>query len=234
MADQTLLVIADISGYTRYMRLHRMALAHSQVVTGRLLEAVVHAVPSLRLVEVEGDAAFLYEAIGERDVVPSVAELALTMHGAFHREQERMITLNMCSCPGCVEAGKLRVKFVAHVGEAAMQRIKRRQQLIGVDVITVHRMLKNSVPVDEYVLMSELLYQNCAPELRERAVGVEEDLEGIGATQLYFLNLEDLALQLPDPPTATVPRRLRETMGVVLRGMPRMLGKQREHEVVDG
>ena len=233
MADQTLLVIADISGYTRYMRLHRMALAHSQVVTGRLLEAVVHAVPALRLVEVEGDAAFLCQPIGERDVVPGIAELALTMHGAFHREQERMITLNMCNCPGCVEAGKLRVKFVAHVGEAAMQRIKRHQQLIGVDVITVHRMLKNSVPADEYVLMSDLLYQNCSPELRERAVAVEEDLEGIGATHLYFLNLEELTLQIPDAPTATMPRRLRETMGVVLRGMPRMFGKQREHEVVD-
>jgi hypothetical protein len=155
------------------------------------------------------------------------------MHAAFHREQEQMITLNMCSCPGCVEAGKLRVKFAAHVGEAAMQRIKRRQQPVGVDVITVHRMLKNSVPVDEYLLMSELLYRHCTPEFRDHAVGVQEDLEGLGATQLYFLNLQELAPRLPDPPTATLPRRLRETMGVVLRGMPRMLGKQREHAEVE-
>src|SRR5205085_2259630 len=147
MVDQALLMIADIGGYTRYMRLHRMSLAHSQDITGRLLKALVRAVPQLKLIEVEGDAAFFYAPIDDAAGVstPNVAtELALRMHGAFHSEQDRLIALNMCSCPGCVEAGKLRVKFVAHVGEVALQTIKRRSQLVGVDVIAVHRMLKNS------------------------------------------------------------------------------------------
>ena len=55
---QALLVIADIGGYTRFMRLHRMSLAHAQENTLRLLDAVIDAEPRLRLVGIEGDAAF--------------------------------------------------------------------------------------------------------------------------------------------------------------------------------
>ena len=47
---QALLVIADIGGYTRFMRLHRMSLAHAQENTLRLLEAMIDAEPRLRLV----------------------------------------------------------------------------------------------------------------------------------------------------------------------------------------
>jgi len=76
---QALLVLADIRGYTRFMRLHRMNLAHSQDITRRLLEAVVDAAPELELVEIEGDAAFLYRAdAGGRDAASPAAALPLT------------------------------------------------------------------------------------------------------------------------------------------------------------
>ena len=52
MVDQALMMIADIGGYTQYMRLHRLSLAHSQDITGRLLKAVVRAAPELKLIEV--------------------------------------------------------------------------------------------------------------------------------------------------------------------------------------
>ena len=37
---RALLLIADIGGYTEYMRTHRMSLAHAEVNTARLLEAI--------------------------------------------------------------------------------------------------------------------------------------------------------------------------------------------------
>lgn len=42
----------------------------------------------------------------------------------------------------------------------APQRIGRTEKLVGVDVIAVHRMLKNDVPASEYLLMSEPLYES--------------------------------------------------------------------------
>ena len=56
---RSLLLIADIGGYTEYMRFHRMSLAHAEVNTARLLEKVIDAVPEFDLIEIEGDAAFL-------------------------------------------------------------------------------------------------------------------------------------------------------------------------------
>jgi hypothetical protein len=57
--SRALLLIADIGGYTRYMSLHRVGLAHAQANVARLLEAVIDAAPSgLEVVEIEGDAVF--------------------------------------------------------------------------------------------------------------------------------------------------------------------------------
>jgi hypothetical protein len=47
-SQRALLLIADIGGYTDYMRAHRMSLAHAEVNTARLLEAVIDAGRRLR------------------------------------------------------------------------------------------------------------------------------------------------------------------------------------------
>ena len=56
---RTLLLIADMGGYTAYMRTHRFSLAHAEANTTRLLKKVIDAAPGFNLIELEGDAAFL-------------------------------------------------------------------------------------------------------------------------------------------------------------------------------
>lgn len=41
----------------------------------------------------------------------------------------------------------------------AEQKVKRNVELAGVDVILVHRMLKNEVPVSEYLFMTDVVAQ---------------------------------------------------------------------------
>src|SRR5215813_2641829 len=61
IVQPTFLLIADIGGYTRFMKMHRMSLAHAQDIVARLLEAVIDATRSrLKLSKLEGDAAFFY------------------------------------------------------------------------------------------------------------------------------------------------------------------------------
>ena len=56
-----LLVIADISGFTRFMRLHTLATSHARQIIVRLLTALVDASrPPLKVAELEGDAVFFY------------------------------------------------------------------------------------------------------------------------------------------------------------------------------
>lgn len=227
-AERAFLLLADIGGYTKFMRLHRMNLAHSQEITRRLLESMLDAVPSLTLVEVEGDALFLYapHQEGEDSGASSAClSLALEMYRAFHARQQWMVAHNLCVCDACRQIGRLRVKFVGHLGEVATQTIGHRTQLVGVDVIAAHRMLKNAVPQPEYVLMSEPIYELSGPELRERAVRLEQALEGLGTMPAYFVDLtKDVPIELPPAPEPTLRGRVRETLGVSMRAFPRVVG----------
>jgi Protein of unknown function (DUF2652) len=230
---QALLVIADIGGYTRFMRLHRMSLAHAQENTLRLLDAVIDAEPRLRLVGIEGDAAFLYlPAPDADDVTRSLGGLAREMHRAFHAEQQELQALTVCRCDACAQTGALSVKIVAHVGEVAEQDVRGRVSLAGVDVILVHRMLKNSVPVPEYVLMTEAAYNACEPFVREHGTEIEEELEGLGTERLWFVDIGHIAAE-PEPiPQPTKGQRAAHATTLTLRSLPYYVGLKRSRVTV--
>jgi hypothetical protein len=226
---RALLLIADIGGYTEYMQFHRSILGHAEAATRQMLDKVVRAARGFDLIEIEGDAAFL-----SREIDPSrgpatlaaVTQAAVAMHRAFH-EQRRLVELNMCPCGSCRQTSALKLKFVAHVGEVATQTIRRRRKLVGVDVIHVHRLLKNPVDVPEYVLVSEELYRDGGtaqpgPAMQE----VAQDLEGIGPVRTYFMNVEDVAAPLASMPDPSWPRRIGGTVGMVGRGLPYVLRRR--------
>src|SRR5919198_2755653 len=232
---RALLLIADIGGYTEYMQFHRTMLGHAEAATTRLLEKVVDAARDFDLIEIEGDAAFLSREIDGLDgpaTFASVTQAAVAMHRAFH-EQRRLIELNMCPCGSCTQTSGLKLKFVAHVGEVATQTIKRRRKLVGMNVIYVHRLLKNPVRVPEYVLVTEELYGNRAtapsePSMEEIAL----DLEGIGPVRTYFMDVEDIAAPLAPLPAPSWPRRIGGAVGMVGRGPPYLLPPRRAHPTV--
>src|SRR5688572_21965003 len=102
-STRALLLIADMGGYTDYMRTHRMSLAHAEVNTARLLEKVIDAAPGFDLVEVEGDAAFLSLDAGglaPEAAAKEVLQAAAAMHRAFHVERQ-YVARNLCPCAGC-------------------------------------------------------------------------------------------------------------------------------------
>ena len=235
-SERTLLLIADIGGYTDYMRVHRMSLAHAEVNTARLLEAVIDAAGDFDLIEIEGDAAFLSRHADSLDgdaTVAAMTEAVAGMHRAFHRER-RYVAANLCPCDGCVQADNLKLKFVAHLGEVATQTIRGRRKLVGLDVILVHRLLKNPVEAPEYILFSEELYQTAGAALADPAQEVSHELEGIGPVRTYFVDIADVA---GSPPPMADPgwlQRLGRTVDVAGRGLPYMLGLRHERRVASG
>jgi hypothetical protein len=189
--QRALLVIADIGGYTRFMKVHRINLAHAQDIVGRLLEAVIDgAEPALTLAKLEGDAALLY-ALEGRGGVPSANDVVRSIRREFLKRQARLQVDRMCSCDGCTQVGALKLKFAVHVGEIAMQKVKSYRELAGMDVILVHRMLKNSVPTSEYMLMTEQALASMPETVRARAQGLVEDFEGVGPTSVHYVDLTD-------------------------------------------
>ncbi len=231
---QALLVIADIGGYTRFMREHTFALAHAQDTVSRLIEAVIDASRPLRLAKLEGDAAFLYAPL-PAGADASHREVLLTstipsIYRAFHTRRTEIASIGMCNCAACVNVVNLRLKFVAHAGQVAEQKVKRYSELAGMDVILVHRMLKNEVPLDEYVLMTEAIAPGLPESLRGRAQDVTHDFEGIGPTATRFLDVKELVPLLPDPPPPGYLLRMWRKICQELRSLPYSLGPKKACE----
>src|SRR4051794_41451852 len=233
---RALLLIADIGGYTEYMQFHRSILGHAEAATSRMLDKVVDAARDFDLIEIEGDAAFLSRDADGLDgaaTFSAITQAAVAMHRAFH-EERRLVQLNMCPCQSCTQTSALKLKFVAHVGEVATQTIKRRRKLVGVDVIYVHRLLKNAVPVPEYVLISEELRESGGATAAGQPMHeITQDLEGIGPVRTYYTEVEDLPDRPAPAPPPSWPRRFGVTLGMVGRGVPYMVRRRRPVAVTE-
>ena len=182
----TFLLIADIGGYTRFMKFHQASLAHAQEIVAQLLEAVIDATGAdLKLAKLEGDAAFFYLSFppGREASLDFVAERAAAIYRAFHARASDLKINTLCVCDGCQQAGNLKIKLVGHFGECALQKVKNLTELAGVDVILVHRMLKNDVPIPEYMLMTEPVHQRIDPRMRGRRE-CRSMLVGFGSQEL--------------------------------------------------
>jgi hypothetical protein len=209
------------------MQFHRSVLGHAEAATTRMLDKVVDAARGFDLIDIEGDAAFLSRDVDGMDggaTLNAVVGTTVALHRAFHAER-RLIQLNMCPCGSCKKTGDLKLKFVAHVGEVATQTIRHRKSIVGLDVIHVHRLLKNPVEIPEYVLVSDELYRDggtASSEVAFQEIPIE--LEGIGNVRSHYVDVGDLAAPLPDP---SLSKRLGATFAMVGRGLPYAFGRQR-------
>ena len=228
MANQrALLLIADISGYTRFMKVHRVNLSHAQEVVARLLEAVIDgASPRFKLSKLEGDAGLFYAKLpsGDPADLRALAKQLAAIRESFVARREQIEIDRLCTCDGCSQVRNLRLKFVCHAGEIAFQRVKSFTELAGFDVILVHRMLKNSVPLSEYVLMTDAVLGGVGSELRESARALEEDFEGVGATRVHYVDLDAIAPAAPPKLERSFIRAWWERIKLNWRALPYMLG----------
>jgi Protein of unknown function (DUF2652) len=185
--QRAVLLIADIGGYTNYMQWNRLHLAHAQQTVAELLVSVIDAGKGLKLAKLEGDAAFFWAPGGNAKVL--VCERLSDMRRSFLVKRARMRKDIACDCASCGQLDSLSLKFVAHEGDVAQQKVKRLVELAGVDVILVHRMLKNDVPIPEYVLMTDAVAQCLDERMRGLCRPLIHHFEGIGETSTHYIDL---------------------------------------------
>ena len=100
--------------------------------------------PPFQLSKLEGDAAFVYLAAPEFDA-SHLQDTIESAYFAFRRRLRDIKQASICECDACRLIPTLDLKFVAHCGQIAKQIMSGQEQLIGRDVILIHRLLKNSV-----------------------------------------------------------------------------------------
>ena len=163
-AKSVVLIIADISGYTEFMLSHEKSQAHSQMIVGELLGLLVEEIkPPLELVELEGDAVFMYAPKQDLEgpwpaTKKVIGEQLLRLTEVFTQKVRELQAYSICLCEACANIERLTLKTIVHSGEVIFSKIGPFSRLSGVDVITVHRLLKNSVEEDQYILMTESGY----------------------------------------------------------------------------
>lgn len=157
----TFLVIPDISGYTRFMELNRFSAGHAQYVVSELLHAVIDAAkPTLKPKGIEGDAVAFYafSESGDRDGGATGAEVGLAtvdLLNAFYRKRAELKHDNACHCEACSHIDDLHLKVVVHRGPVVHYVLDNFEDLSGFSVIAAYRLLKNTLGLDRYILLTE-------------------------------------------------------------------------------
>jgi hypothetical protein len=80
-----------------------------------------------------------------------------------------------------------------HTGEVAVERIDRFEKLFGIDVIVVHRMLKNSVPASEYLMLSAPAYEAIGDFYMQEPEHRTETFDGVGEVETVVFYEDRLA-----------------------------------------
>jgi uncharacterized protein YndB with AHSA1/START domain len=155
--EPSVLLIADISGYTSYLA--GVELDHAQDILADLVSTVVTSLrPAFRLAKLEGDAAFTIAPADRLDGSMLLDSIERCYFG-FRRRRRDVRQATSCECNACVRIPDLNLKFVVHAGAVARQRMMGREELVGPDVIVAHRLLKNTVVdqtgIEAYALISQ-------------------------------------------------------------------------------
>lgn len=178
------IVLGDVSGYGEFIA--STELDHSREILGELLGGLCESAPgNLTVAQIEGDAVFW---LCDEDAT-GLVDLLNDKFVEFHRRLRFIILASICSCRACASAGSLSLKFVVHRGAYVRQRVAGSDHFVGNDIVLAHRLLKNSVPSHEYILLTEDALAALAPS---DSVPHEERIEHIGLVRCAYIELSDL------------------------------------------
>lgn len=188
-------IIPDISGYTNFMQLTRYSLAHAQYAITALLGSVIDAAERrLAPSKLEGDAVLLYgvrrdnggPGLDGAEVGRAVVELAT----AFYEKRAELARDNTCPCEACRNVDKLELKTVVHRGAVLLYDIRGHHEISGVPVIVAHRLLKNSLGLARYVLVTDDAHRDVRLPMDCRIRRHWEHFEGVGEIAAHVYDFQ--------------------------------------------
>jgi len=160
-------IITDISGYTSFVS--GTELEHAQSIIEELTKLILsHIQPPLKMVKLEGDAVFYYAPAEMLSDAERLLEHIESCYYDFISHILKIKHLTNCPCRACSSMHTLDLKFFAHYGEYMVQKVPgTAEDIVGRDVILLHRLLKNSVTekmgLRGYALLTNACLERMAP-----------------------------------------------------------------------
>jgi hypothetical protein len=192
-------LLMDISGYTPFVRLHKLNLLHAEKVITDLLEVIIEiAQPPLKVNRIEGDAVFFYAELGDNPVATAenVMRQTMTIMEAFVEKAMRLDGINICICDACSVVKDLKLKGFLHAGEAVIKKVAQYEELGGEDIILAHKLMKNDVPSSEYLLVTSAFGSLTEMRPSWSSESRVENHEGFGETavEVYYCDADCMAM----------------------------------------
>ena len=198
MAEQAIILIPDISGFTGFTG--ATEIDHAAHIITELLELIVASNETdFTLAEIEGDAVLFYRK-GEPLRREQLVDQCLRMFANFHQRLRVIERDTVCQCGACQTASNLTLKFIAHFGYIKEIKVAQFVKATGIDMIVAHRLLKNDVDANEYILITEPC---CSAVGQEDGGGKlqwaksSQAYETIGNVGYEFAMLTDYRAQIP-------------------------------------
>ena len=218
----TLLFIPDISGFTKFVKAN--AIQHARHIIEELLEVLIDANDmDLKISEIEGDAILFYRQ-GPKPTAAELLAQVQRMYVQFHAHLKRYEAFRICQCGACCTANKLALKFILHFGDLATKHVKEYAKLFGNELIVAHRLMKNDIPLNQYVLLTHQLINACSAWVELKQVSWDEFHEGEGTydeetVKYCYLSLDALAAHVPEPKIEDYSVKGAETIGLQLEAL---------------
>ena len=203
-----LILIPDISGFTDFVG--STEIDHSRHIITELLEIIINSDDlNLTVSEIEGDAVLCYRP-GELPSYESIIKQCEKTFINFHNHIRRYDSERICRCGACEAAVNLTLKFIVHYGPVEAIEISGHQKLHGYEVILAHRLMKNSIPENEYILFSNKIRieQSLLSEVTKKRVEIissETTYDKIGLIQYNYIPLHYLHTYVVEPDPVTIP-----------------------------
>ena len=196
MAQTGLLLITDITGYSKYV--HQTELEHAQSSLADLLHLLIDYTRSpLILSKLEGDAVFAYASAEGFLQGQTLVEMVESTYLAFRKALELMIRNTTCTCAACRNLKDLDLKFFVHYGSFTIQKLNEYRELLGNDVNLVHRLAKNHIREQTgygaYAAYTQAIIEKMGLSgMAGSMISHRETFADVGEVQLYVQNMHDV------------------------------------------
>ena len=197
------LLIADISGYTPFIKNHSMRKkpiigkkiadfwdSHAHKLINTLLEEVIQNFePVMQFNKLEGDAAlFFLEEISDKNQMQDIYKKMVITRERFNSKVNSLQFVQSCPCDPCQQSKNLKLKMFLHKGYFNQTEIRNNQELSGEALIFIHRLLKNKVKSSEYFLFSDAVLEQLDKHFEFSII--TQKIDDFGKQKLGFVDFE--------------------------------------------
>lgn len=179
--------------------------------------------PPLKVSGLEGDAVFSYALPGLDLAAQTFVEIIERTYVEFRRAIDLMVLNNTCQCNACANIANLDLKFFIHHGGFVIQQFGEREELVGSDVIFIHRLLKNHIRQSTGLVAYAAFTAAAVDHLglkRNDFISHTEAFENLGESELLVRDMHPVWVRERERLTADFPEEATVIEGSVELPLP--------------